>query len=255
MKRTALTIAALAITGLVACTPAPRTSAPDPEPADLRYAPQESIAEVRVLAAASRYYKMDIDTGPRSNVRTEDLRELFANHVEVMTYTIQRGRPLISITYYNPDGRVMDCITMPGGGGDYSGGLRWSAQTLRGPDGQVWPFLSYDYEGRSRPGIVGSSPIYDAGTGELAMFTYNKVHAAGWTSAGVSHLQKRLPRAVYIVCPDFPAPGALGIGVNEAQTATTYSELVAQDPGRRVLRPDLVTPHSGIVARYAGAAE
>ena len=35
----------------------------------------------------------------------------------------------------------------------------------------------------------------------------------------------------------------LGLEINHTQTALTYPELVAQDPGRRVRRPDLITPN------------
>ena len=33
------------------------------------------------------------------------------------------------------------------------------------------------------------------------------------------------------------------MGVNQLQTAVTYDALLAQDRGRRILRPDLVTPN------------
>ena len=48
-------------------------------------------------------------------------------------------------------------------------------------------------------------------------------------------------RYIYTLCPDFPSPEELGVGVNEAQTAITYNKLLQQDPGRRILRPDLIT--------------
>ena len=48
---------------------------------------------------------------------------------------------------------------------------------------------------------------------------------------------------MYTLCPDFPPAEELGLEINHTQTALTYPELVAQDPGRRVRRPDLITPN------------
>ena len=62
-----------------------------------------------------------------------------------------------------------------------------------------------------------------------------------WVTWNVGHLQERLPRAVWTLCPDFPSAEELGVGVNEKQTAITYDRLIAQDPGKRILRPDLIT--------------
>ena len=58
--------------------------------------------------------------------------------------------------------------------------------------------------------------------------------------------------AVYELYPDFPSPEEPGVEVNEAQTADRYDALVAQDPGQRILRPDLVTEslHGSVSAEW-----
>ncbi len=63
----------------------------------------------------------------------------------------------------------------------------------------------------------------------------------GWHTWDVGHLQERLPAAVWTLCPEFPSAEELGVGINKNQTAVTYDKLLEQDPGRRVLRPDLIT--------------
>ena len=79
---------------------------------------------------------------------------------------------------------------------------------------------------------------YDAKQGRWAAFTTNAVE---WEETSYGHLQYDIPAAVYEACPEFPSAASLGMKINQKQTATTYPELLAQDPGRRVLRPDLVS--------------
>ena len=55
------------------------------------------------------------------------------------------------------------------------------------------------------------------------------------------HLQNGIPAAVYTACPEFPSAESLGTFVNNNQTSWNYFELVEQDAGDRVIRPDLVT--------------
>jgi len=65
----------------------------------------------------------------------------------------------------------------------------------------------------------------------------------------IGHLQERLLASVYTLRPDFPTVEALGFGVDATQTATGYRELIAQDPGWRILRADLVTPDARLTCR------
>ena len=78
-------------------------------------------------------------------------------------------------------------------------------------------------------------------TGALTELAFYPKHGNKWWDRRVGHLQEGIPAFVYDVCPDFPSAKSLGTFVNTKQTATAYLELLAQDPGKRVLRPDLVT--------------
>jgi len=51
------------------------------------------------------------------------------------------------------------------------------------------------------------------------------------------HLQKDLPAVTWEACPEFPSAATLGAKVNEKQTSIYYSELIKQDPGRRIKVP------------------
>ena len=92
----------------------------------------------------------------------------------------------------------------------------------------------------------GLFPLYDGESGRLLQWRKkprrSESHLYYPSKAG--HLQYDIPRAVYDLCPDFPSADELGLEINEAQTANTYYDLIAQHPGNRILRPDLVTPNA-----------
>ena len=114
---------------------------------------------------------------------------------------------------------------------------RWAAEKrVRAPG--LTPIFNPNAE--RPPNRGGLSPLYDAATGEAIFYTKND---GVWWDWDVGHLQERLPASTWTVCPDFPSSVEIGIDVNARQTATTYPELLAQDRGRRILRPDLVTPN------------
>ena len=79
---------------------------------------------------------------------------------------------------------------------------------------------------------------YDSKTGALTDYYYKRPY---WWEMHTGHLQERIPAAVYDLCPDFPSAKSLGVGINSKQTAQFYYELLAQDPGRRVLKPEYET--------------
>ena len=83
------------------------------------------------------------------------------------------------------------------------------------------------------------SPLYDAATGDAVWYGPWR---GRWRAWDIGHHQERLPAIIWTLCPDFPSASELGMGVNQLQTAVTYDALLAQDRGRRILRPDLVTP-------------
>lgn len=227
------------------------------EPYGDGYAPERSVAEVKAMIRANGGRLSFQDSGPRSNVRAEDLRALLADSVVVGYWSssgFQGGKRAqkLFVAVHSGGGRWRTCTR------SLSERIRkgsWSTRTTPGPDGQVWPAVTH----RDRLASTLSTYLYDPVTGEAAIFSRGRERtepsrrAHLWTLR-VGHVQERLPRAVYRMCPNFPSPEALGLGVNEAQTARFYDDLVAQDPGRRVLRPDLVTPHEGIVAEHRHAS-
>lgn len=79
---------------------------------------------------------------------------------------------------------------------------------------------------------------YIANTGQFIAYLAQRPF---WWESGPGHLQTEIPAAIYELCPDFPSAASLGLKVNTRQTSTKYSEMIAQDPGNRVRRPDLVT--------------
>jgi hypothetical protein len=79
---------------------------------------------------------------------------------------------------------------------------------------------------------------YIANTGQFISYLAQRPY---WWETRPGHLQTEIPAAVYTACPDFPSAESLGLKVNTRQTSTRYSEMIAQDPGNRVRRPDLVT--------------
>ena len=82
---------------------------------------------------------------------------------------------------------------------------------------------------------------YDGSSGGMTELRWYKKHGRKYWEYEVGHLQEGIPAAVYDLCPDFPSAKSLGTFVNTKQTAQKYYDLLAQDRGKRVLRPDLVT--------------
>ena len=75
---------------------------------------------------------------------------------------------------------------------------------------------------------------YDSATGQATNYWYQKNR---WWEARTGHLQSELPAVTWDLCPDFPSAKSLGARVNTKQTAPLYNDLIAQDPGKRVLKP------------------
>ncbi|MXY18093.1 MAG: hypothetical protein F4Y57_14170 [Acidobacteria bacterium] len=224
------------------------------EPYGDGYAPERSVAAVKAMIRADGGRKPFPDSGPRSNVRADDLRALFADRVVVGYWSssgFQGGKRALSlfVAVHSGDGRSRTCSKPIR---ELIRKARWSTRTMPGPDGQVWPTMA-------GPFWDLSTYIYDPASGEVAIFLLNRERTQPRRKGSLwglwfGHVQERLPRAVYRMCPNFPSPEALGLEVNEAQTARYYDDLVAQDPGRRVLRPDLITPHEKIVAEHRHAS-
>ena len=247
----AVMLTAAMLAGCVSSTEPVRTTR---APAGDGYAPERSVAEVKAMIRANGGRKSFQESGPRSNVRAEDLRALLADRVVVGYWSssgFQGGKRAqkLFVAVHSGDGRSRTCNKPIRG---MLRKARWSTRTMPGRDGQVWPTVAGPFWGLS-------TYLYDPATGEVAFYLVNRERtqprrkSPRW-GLRVGHVQERLPRAAYDMCPNFPSPEALGLEVNEAQTAHFYDDLVAQDPGRRVLRPDLVTPHERIVAEHRNAS-
>jgi hypothetical protein len=176
------------------------------------------------------------------NVTREDLVTLLSGKTFV-GYEESDGRGAaygaLSVSFYNADGSLPMCILnyMTGKPRDDAFGTKH------------WASVHYVLE---RLGV--SVPVMriqnlDSSFGYLAILyqaTSGKIAGVGGfgrTSEDVrkGHLQNGIPAAVYTACPDFPSAESLGTFVNHNQTSWNYFELVEQDAGDRVIRPDLVT--------------
>ena len=197
------------------------------------------MAEAHAVIERSRGTKHFLD--PPGNVRAEDMNALFGNVVFVvnqgMPHAVTSAPPNgIALIFIGADGRYVWCKTKKDGK-TRTRDRRWAAtKRKRGPG--LTPIFDPSPDGP--PGRGGLSPLYDAATGDAIFYTKND---GVWWDWNVGHLQERLPASTWTVCPDFPSAEEIGVGVNARQTATTYPELLAQDRGRRILRPDLVTPN------------
>ena len=172
---------------------------------------------------------------PPGNVRAEDIMALVGGKVMISRkYSMSDPEyDELKIIHIGRDGVYTWCSKFKDTGRGTARNQR--AATLWKTRGRTLPLL----DPAVGVGGIGLSPLYDADTGEALWFgRYNR----RWWSWNPGHLQERLPAATWTLCPDFPSAESLGIGVNRAQTAHTYRALVAQDPGRRIKRPDLVTP-------------
>ena len=173
------------------------------------------------------------------NVRAEDMMELIGDRITV----IDQGR---KFNYRGTLSRALKVVVSTKSGRDIACGYgdngkyaldetNWAPIKFK-HDGMLWHRLDPDIDNDNKQ---GASILYDGATGQIVFFA---PRGKNWITWHLGHLQERLPRAVWTLCPDFPSAEELGVEVNEAQTAVTYDKLIAQDPGRRVLRPDLITP-------------
>ena len=201
----------------------------------------QTYAEAAISMTEREYRTQSVFRHPPGNIRAEDMRDLFNNRVLVIDFgrkysTVGAPNHSLKVIFIGGNGRYLFCA--------YDENFEyffeddhWApvkvkhAGTLQH---MLHPAVQKDFDPK-RPGI---SPLYDGATGEIVFYRKRKT----WHTWDPGHLQERLPRAVWTLCPDFPSAEELGVEVNEAQTAVTYDRLIAQDPGRRVLRPDLITP-------------
>lgn len=105
-----------------------------------------------------------------------------------------------------------------------------------------WPMVTYIEDGGDWQEPQDHDNFqYRAETGELSILI--SWQGKRWDGEK-GHIQRGIPAAVYDVCPDFPSASSLGVPLITTQTSTNYFELVEQDPGNRIMRPELVTEYT-----------
>ena len=194
-------------------------------------------------AQAQDPYPLRLGGAPPVNIAIGDAMDLLEGHVFVARLSAPEpgrdGGVKLRIHAYTPSGWVWTCSFDPGGqyGAKGESRIHWSS-TLGDPRlGLHIPVIAHV----ARPDTLPTFAAFhhDAVAGLTVLFMRDVTGA--WYPRETGHLQERLPASAYTLCPDFPTADTLGLEINEAQTARAYPELVAQDPGQRVLRPDLIT--------------
>ncbi|MDE0698586.1 MAG: hypothetical protein OXH76_22430 [Boseongicola sp.] len=181
---------------------------------------------------------------PPGNVRNGALNELLAGSVTVSRHPDLESllpRRSLKIVWTGRDERVETCSQLLPVAPPMALRWSWSTGKVRIGDGVVQPvvlMLGRTPMIRNDAGVF--SVLHDGETGEIAWHDWKRSLFGDWRQEYIGHLQERLPAATWTLCPDFPSAEELGADVNRAQTAIAYDALVAQDPGRRIRRPDLL---------------
>ena len=184
--------------------------------------------------------------GMYGNVEAADMYTLLAGSVfvrqledadrhssEVMT---------LQVTFFKKDGTTATCAASDGYVDGVTGSAKWKPVTVENErDRERYPLM----EVTAIDGTGYGLHRYDAKNGSYEHFASIR---GKWRHISTGHIQSDIPAAVYTMCPDFPSAESLGTRVNTKQTSTNYRAMVAQDPGERVLRPDLVSDN--IPERY-----
>lgn len=176
------------------------------------------------------------------NVAAEHVRPLLANTARVTQWwdgqNMEKGG-YVRIVWYGADGREHGCLM------DAEGNTEgWASGSYSGyqKDFKVFKVRYPLKEARYDNGNGGFQLLrYNGATGQLS--TYLAVNRR-WLESDVGHLQAKIPAVTWEVCPNFPSAESLGAQVNNEQTSMFYKELVAQDPGKRILRPQYQDDHA-----------
>ena len=178
------------------------------------------------------------------NIAAEHVKPLLRNTAWVAHWENGEGMlpdgGFVRIVWYDEDGTEHGCLQDSRNGetggwdyGEYSGvDIELKSRAVRYPlkkatydNGKTWyQLLRYNGE-----------------TGELTTFVDRRGRV--W-EADVGHLQARLPAVTWEICPNFPSAKSLGTKVNKKQTSRFYFELLRQDAGKRILRPQYVNENA-----------
>jgi|GEM_PF-292655 len=149
----------------------------------------------------------------------------------------------VEIFWHTKDGKRITCGGTPSMGypyeqGEYKyDGVNHTSKYLR----TQFPIV----EVQGKDGKIGQAHIsYDASTGGITTYWYQKLRL--WEMR-TGHLQTELPAVTWELCPDFPSAKSLGARVNKKQTAKYYLDLIKQDPGTRVMKPEYEAKEPPIV--------
>jgi hypothetical protein len=175
----------------------------------------------------------DMYTLLAGNVFVRQLEDADRHSSDVMT---------LQVTYYKSDGTTVSCSAFDGYVDGKTGTAKWKPVTVEHKgDRERYPLIEVEAADGTSYGLLK----YDGATGAYDIFGSIR---GKWRHVLTGHIQSDIPAAVYSMCPDFPSAESLGTRVNTKQTSTNYRAMVAQDPGKRVLRPDLVSDN--IPERY-----
>lgn len=173
------------------------------------------------------------------NVTAKDMVTLFGDVAIVTHSTSADGTPTdvatLEVSFFTKDGKSFNCFAWDGFIDPKTGVTRWKPVVIDNKTNRErYPLIEVEAADGTSYGLYR----YDGATGA---FDHHASIRGRWKHISTGHIQSDIPAAVYSMCPDFPSAESLGTRVNTKQTSTNYRAMVAQDPGKRVLRPDLVT--------------
>ena len=176
------------------------------------------------------------------NVKAEHVQPLLGGAAFVSEMDFE-GDGEVAVYWFGRDGMAISCQGTPSLEKDY-GIAKWAfsgaVQTnkfLR----TKYPVLQINKAGKNE-GFQHIS--YDASTGSLTNYVYQNLRL--WEMR-TGHLQSELPAVTWELCHDFPSAKSLGARVNKKQTAKYYLDLIKQDPGTRVMKPEYEAKEPPIV--------
>ena len=146
----------------------------------------------------------------------------------------------VRIVWYGADGKESRCLQDSEKGGSDGG---WGTSTYSGVTIELksravrYPLKKGVFEDGDDYQLLR----YNGETGDLTTFLGGK---GRWWEGDVGHLQARLPAVTWEICPNFPSAKSLGTKVNKKQTSRFYFELLRQDAGKRILRPQYVNENA-----------
>ncbi len=176
------------------------------------------------------------------NVAAEHVRPLLANTAWVSSLWHDKASDqggYVRIVWHGADGREHGCLTSFEGVSGSAWVATYSGRIIdRRSQNVRHPLKEKVFEGERGYQLLR----YNGETGELT--TWLGGAQRRWWKGDVGHLQARIPAVTWEICPDFPSAESLGAEVNTAQTSRYYRQLLAQDPGERILRPQYVNEHA-----------